>query len=73
VRSLPEDRLLTETDAPFTSVDGRKSEPVDVIATTQLLAGARKVSATEMRQILGANAERVLAFSGLDLPAATTP
>jgi TatD DNase family protein len=38
VRSLPSDRLLTETDAPFTEVNGRKTEPRDVVTTADALA-----------------------------------
>ena len=40
VRSLPQDRLLTETDAPFTRVDGRTSSPLDVKATVDSLKSA---------------------------------
>jgi len=67
VRSLPEDRLLTETDAPFTSVGDRKSEPADVLATTGGLAAVRNVPVTEMRRILLANAQRVLAFGDVEM------
>ena len=63
VRSLPEDRLLTETDAPFTSVGTRKSEPSDVIMTTKRLAVARDLSVAELRSILGANARQVFCFA----------
>jgi TatD DNase family protein len=31
IRSLPRDRILTETDGPFTQVEGRPSEPSDVL------------------------------------------
>ena len=67
VRSLPEDRLLTETDAPFTSVGDRKSEPGDVIGTAERLAAARDISVAEMRVILGANARRVFAFGDVKI------
>ena len=67
VRSLPSERLLTETDAPFTVVDGRPSEPRDVLRTAEALAVVRGVSATEMSQHLERNARRVLAFGGLDV------
>ncbi len=71
VRSLPTECLLTETDAPFTEVDGRKSEPRDVLKTAEALAAARGVSVAEMCQTLRENAGRVFAFAGLDssLPA----
>jgi TatD DNase family protein len=64
VRSLPPDRLLTETDAPFTDTDGRKSEPRDVLATATALASLRGVSTTEISDALRANATRVFAFAG---------
>jgi TatD DNase family protein len=67
VRSLPEDRLLTETDAPFTSVGDRKSEPADVIGTVKRLAAARDISGADMRRVLAANAQRVFAFAGLEI------
>ena len=64
VRSLPADRLLTETDAPFTETDGHKSEPKDVLATSSSLAGLRGVSMAEMSEAVRANAARVFAFAG---------
>jgi TatD DNase family protein len=38
VASLPKDRLLTETDGPFTLEDNRPSQPGDVSCTVELLA-----------------------------------
>lgn len=67
VRSLPEDRLLTETDAPFTSVGDRESVPWDVIETAERLAAARDVPVVQMRRILGANARRVFAFGEVEI------
>jgi TatD DNase family protein len=68
VRSLPPDRLLTETDAPFTETKGRKSEPKDVLATASALASLRGVSTAEMSEALRANAARVFAFVGFGNP-----
>jgi len=65
-RSLPTDRLLTETDGPFTSVGDRSSEPADVIITAERLASARGIPVVEMRKVLSANAERVLSFAGVE-------
>ena len=67
IRRLPSDRLLTETDAPFTTVNGRKSAPGDVTATAERLAVARGVSLQKMRQTLSANATTVFAFAGIDV------
>lgn len=66
VRDLPSDRLLTETDAPFTEIAGRKTEPRDVLTTIETLARLRAVSVAEMSETLNANAARVFAFAGLD-------
>lgn len=49
VASLPMDRLLTETDGPFTQVDGRTSRPSDVAARLPDLAQLRGV-ATDILQ-----------------------
>lgn len=38
VLSLPQDRLLTETDGPFTEVSGRQSRPQDVAVTVYEMA-----------------------------------
>lgn len=65
VRSLPADRLLTETDAPFTDVAGRRSSPADVVAVAERLAAIRQVSADNMRGCLAANAEMIFAFAGV--------
>lgn len=66
VRGLPTDRVLTETDAPFTNRTDRESEPLDVVTTVKELAEVRGVPVDEMATILAANAARVLAFAGDD-------
>lgn len=66
VRSMPSDRLLTETDAPFTELEGRKSEPRDVLTTAAALANARGVSIQEITDTLRSNAARVFSFAGLE-------
>ena len=68
VRSLPIDRILTETDAPFTGTQTRKSQPADVVETTQRLAGLRGVPVSEMRDSLAANTAHVFAFARIDTP-----
>ena len=66
IQSLPVDRLLTETDAPFTEIAKRKSEPVDVPATIERLAAVRSVSNLQMRRTLTTNAARIFAFAGIE-------
>lgn len=65
IRSLPSDRILTETDAPFTETDNRKSEPRDVTGTIVRLAQLLNIPADEMRRTVAANARRVFAFAGI--------
>jgi len=65
VRGLPADRVLTETDAPFTDRADRESELRDVVTTVKQFAEIRGVPVDEMAAILAANAERVLAFAGV--------
>jgi TatD DNase family protein len=65
VRELPADRVLTETDAPFTDRAGGGSELRDVATTVKQLAEVRGIRVDEMAAILAANASRVLAFAGV--------
>lgn len=67
VKSLPENRLLMETDAPFTYLIDRKSKPADVVVTTEWLAAVRDIPVNEMRNILETNSRRVLAFADMDI------
>ncbi|WP_319946062.1 TatD family hydrolase [Mesorhizobium sp. AR07] len=43
VTEFPTDRILTETDGPFTQVDGRPSEPADVKTTVAAIADVRNL------------------------------
>jgi TatD DNase family protein len=67
VRSLPADRLLTETDAPFTEIENRKSEPRDAAGMISR-AQVRNLPVEEMQRTVTANAEHVLAFAGVRTP-----
>jgi TatD DNase family protein len=44
VAELPTDRVLTETDGPFTKIDGQPAEPASVRATVGAIARVRKES-----------------------------
>lgn len=66
VRALPTERLLTETDGPFTLSSDRKSEPLDVLVTADRLAAALSMPADGMTRLIKTNARRVFAFAGLD-------
>ena len=67
IKSLPTDRLLTETDSPFTMIGNCKSFPWDVIETTQLLAEVCGIPPDEMALTVHANAHRVLSFTGIEI------
>jgi TatD DNase family protein len=65
VRGLPADKILTETDAPFTDRADRESGLRDVVTTVKQLAEVRDVSVDKMAAMLAANAARVLTFAGV--------
>lgn len=73
IKSLPADRLLTETDAPFIEIENRKSEPRDVTGMISRLAQLRNLSVEEMKCTVTSNAERVLAFAGVSIPVNPLP
>lgn len=60
---LPADKILTETDGPFTIEQDRKSIPSDVLLTTERLAKIRNVSQSATATQLLTNAERVYRFA----------
>lgn len=60
VADLPMDRILTETDGPFTHVAGRPSEPTDVCMTTQAIADVRALPAPEVAQTIQVNLQALL-------------
>lgn len=64
VKSLPKERLLTETDSPFTSSGARNSVPWDVIRTTEMLAVELGIGTHTMQALISENSERVLNFTG---------
>ena len=55
VQQMPLERILTETDGPFTKVDRRVSKPADVELAVTLLAELRGLSPAEARARVGEN------------------
>jgi TatD DNase family protein len=55
VLSLPLDRILSETDGPFTKVDDRNSRPSDVQRTVEELARLRSIAPGELGEIILGN------------------
>ena len=65
LRGLPRDRLLTETDAPFTATADRPSRPTDATMIVATAASALGMEATELHDIVSANASNVLQIAGI--------
>jgi len=65
VRRLPQDRLMTETDSPFTSQEGRPAVPSDARATVHKLAFVLSADERELHETVLKNTENVLRFAGL--------
>ena len=57
---LPSDRLLTETDGPFTQFGGRPARPADVADTVKDLANLRQISLEQMTATINGNLKTIL-------------
>lgn len=69
--ALPLDRLLTETDGPFTRTAGRPTQPIDVAAAVEALAKARAADPAVIAQAIRSNLRRLVS-EGTDAYAATS-
>jgi len=61
VQSIPRDRLLTETDGPFTRVEERCARPADIPATLVSLASLVGVGIEELSNQLTSNLRTLVA------------
>lgn len=61
IASLADDRLLTETDGPFTQTDGRPTRPTDVHRAVEIIAGVRGVTPKAVSDAVRANLKTLLA------------
>lgn len=61
VAELPRDRILTETDGPFTAVEGRPCEPADIHGTIDDLAHLHQTSPEQIFTETVANLRALLA------------
>jgi len=61
-QSIPDDRLLVETDCPYLSPDplrGKRNEPSRVVHTARCIAQARGVSFEQLAELTTRNAKRL--------------
>lgn len=61
VQTIPLDRILTETDGPFTRTGERPSQPVDVAIVVEALSRLRGIQAAEMADVIRSNLRTLLA------------
>lgn len=55
VEGLPSDRILTETDGPFTKIAGKPSRPADVAESLIAIANSRKQSLADVQDSVSKN------------------
>jgi TatD DNase family protein len=60
IGALPRDRILTETDGPFTQTDGRPTEPRDALLAVGTLASILSLSSEKVAQLIGSNLRALL-------------
>ena len=60
ILEAPLERLLTETDGPFTVVAGRPAQPADVRLAVQAIATVRQISEEAVAEAVQANVSRLL-------------
>jgi TatD DNase family protein len=60
VADLPMDRILTETDGPFTQIDGHPAEPSDMHVTNAVIARVRNVPSHEIARTVQVNLHALL-------------
>ena len=66
IQKIPLNRLLTETDGPFTSVMNERSKPINVISAVATLSEIRGLPLVEMQEVLSENSIQVLKFAGFN-------
>ena len=65
IANLPSERLLTETDGPFTQTQGRPTRPADVHLAVEAIAGVRGVTPEAISDAVRANLKALLARARL--------
>jgi TatD DNase family protein len=64
IAALPIDRLLTETDSPFTQINNRPTSPIDVKNTVEMLAALRGMTDNDMAFRINSNLRALLQGAG---------
>lgn len=67
VQSIPRDRLLTETDSPFTKVGGSITLPWHIVNICEQLAKVTGNACATLQQQLAKNANRVIQFANISI------
>ena len=62
IANMPIDRILTETDGPFTYTDGRPTEPADSKTAVDAIAHVRNTSPDALANSIGTNLKALLRF-----------
>ena len=62
IANIPTDRILTETDGPFTHTDGRPTEPADFKTTVDAIAHVRSIPPGALTNAIGTNLKTLLRF-----------
>ena len=65
VRSLPFERIVTETDAPYLTPDpkrGKKNEPLYMLYTIETLSQLHNIHVEQAKSILFENAKKALSI-----------
>lgn len=60
VADMPTDRILTETDGPFTKIDGHPAEPSDMHVTNDVIARVLNVPSHEFARTVQVNLQALL-------------
>jgi TatD DNase family protein len=60
VQAIPLDRMLTETDGPFTRTGDRPSQPTDVVSVVEELGCLHRLPANDMASLIRDNLRALL-------------